>query len=331
MLDTTRRGAQRARVAAICELKALLVTAPVDLRDQLRGLTTAALVAKCSALRPPQSPRRGARRHQTGPEVDRPADQDTHRGDRPTRSGDPPAHQRRRPPAARPARRRPHHRRPDLHRLVPPRAMPQRGRVRRASAGSRPSKPPPGRQHATASTAAATATSTGHCTPSPSPAADTAPTPRPTSPKESARAKPHEKPGAASNATSPASSTDSYSTHQPPLDKHRSIGLLRRWLPKGTDLNIGPVRLADHRGPAQHHAPQAPRLALSPQRLHCPLSQRPVELAHQLNTYDSAKDLARQNFGLTVIATDGGIDAGRAFALESTTDPEATCIQVRRF
>ena len=50
VLDTTRRGAQRARVAAICELKALLVTAPVDLRDQLRGLTTAALVAKCSAL-----------------------------------------------------------------------------------------------------------------------------------------------------------------------------------------------------------------------------------------------------------------------------------------
>ena len=33
------------------------------------------------------------------------------------------------------------------------------------------------------------------------------------------------------------------------------------------------------RRPAQHHAPQAPRLALSPQRLHCPLSQRPVELA----------------------------------------------------
>ena len=56
VLDTTRPGAQRARVAAICELKALLVTAPVDLRDQLRGLTTAALVAKCSALRPPQSP-----------------------------------------------------------------------------------------------------------------------------------------------------------------------------------------------------------------------------------------------------------------------------------
>ena len=37
--------------------------------------------------------------------------------------------------------------------------------------------------------------------------------------------------------------TDIYS-EAPQLDKHRSIGLLRRWLPKGTDLNIGAVRLA---------------------------------------------------------------------------------------
>ena len=35
-----------------------------------------------------------------------------------------------------------------------------------------------------------------------------------------------------------------------------------------------------HRRPPQHHAPQAPRLGLSPQRLCCPLSQPPVELAH---------------------------------------------------
>ena len=51
VLETTRRAAQGARVAAICELKALLVTAPIDLRDQLRGLTTAALVAKCHRFR----------------------------------------------------------------------------------------------------------------------------------------------------------------------------------------------------------------------------------------------------------------------------------------
>ena len=245
VLDTTRRGAQRARVAAICELKALLVTAPVDLRDQLRGLTTAALVAKCSALRPPQSPdeelaatkqalRSIARRIKTLTEE---TDQ-LEAAIRPLIS------------AAAPQLLD----QPGVGPITAAQiyiAWSHHGRCRNEAAFARlggvapleasSGQTPP---HATASTAAATATSTGHCTPSPSPAADTAPTPRPTSPKESARAKPHEKPGAASNATSPASSTDSYSTHQPPLDKHRSIGLLRRWLPKGTDLNIGPVRLA---------------------------------------------------------------------------------------
>ncbi len=51
VLEVTRRGAQTARVAAINELKALLVTAPVGLRDQLRDMTTAALVTKCRAFR----------------------------------------------------------------------------------------------------------------------------------------------------------------------------------------------------------------------------------------------------------------------------------------
>ncbi|MYE68051.1 MAG: helix-turn-helix domain-containing protein, partial [Acidimicrobiia bacterium] len=34
-----------------------------------------------------------------------------------------------------------------------------------------------------------------------------------------------------------------------------------------------------HRGPPRHHAPQTPPLALSTERLHCPQSQPPVELA----------------------------------------------------
>ena len=50
VLETTRKGAQTARVAAICELKALVVTAPIDLRDQLRGLNTAALVGLSNRL-----------------------------------------------------------------------------------------------------------------------------------------------------------------------------------------------------------------------------------------------------------------------------------------
>lgn len=51
VLHTTRRGAITARVAAISELKSLLVTAPVDLRDQLRSLTTTTLVTKCHRFR----------------------------------------------------------------------------------------------------------------------------------------------------------------------------------------------------------------------------------------------------------------------------------------
>lgn len=47
VLETTRKGAITARTSAINELKALLVTAPVD----LRALTTASLVAKCRRFR----------------------------------------------------------------------------------------------------------------------------------------------------------------------------------------------------------------------------------------------------------------------------------------
>ena len=64
VLETVRRGAQTARVAAINELKALVVTAPVDLRDQLRSLTTAALVTKTNKFRPGQ-PTSGSRSEHT--------------------------------------------------------------------------------------------------------------------------------------------------------------------------------------------------------------------------------------------------------------------------
>ena len=64
ILETVRRGAQTARVAAINELKALVVTAPVDLRDQLRSLNTAALVTKTHKFRPGQ-PTSGSRSEHT--------------------------------------------------------------------------------------------------------------------------------------------------------------------------------------------------------------------------------------------------------------------------
>lgn len=52
VLMAARRGAQHARVAAINELKALVITANPDLREQLRGLTTISLVHRCRRFRP---------------------------------------------------------------------------------------------------------------------------------------------------------------------------------------------------------------------------------------------------------------------------------------
>ena len=51
VLETTRQSAQNARVTAINALKALVITAPIDLRDQLRDLNTTALVTKTSKFR----------------------------------------------------------------------------------------------------------------------------------------------------------------------------------------------------------------------------------------------------------------------------------------
>jgi len=53
----TRAGVVRARTAAINELKALVLTAPNDLRQELRHLTTRALVKRCATFRDtPQRP-----------------------------------------------------------------------------------------------------------------------------------------------------------------------------------------------------------------------------------------------------------------------------------
>jgi len=51
VLLTTRHTALAARVAAVNQLKALLVSAPEELRAQLRGLPTRRQVAVCAALR----------------------------------------------------------------------------------------------------------------------------------------------------------------------------------------------------------------------------------------------------------------------------------------
>lgn len=51
VLHTTRAGAVKARTAAINELRAVLVTAPAELRDRLRGLGPVALIDACARLR----------------------------------------------------------------------------------------------------------------------------------------------------------------------------------------------------------------------------------------------------------------------------------------
>jgi len=51
VLLRTRQGALKARCQALCHLKALVVTAPHGLRQQLRGLSTDALVGRCTRMR----------------------------------------------------------------------------------------------------------------------------------------------------------------------------------------------------------------------------------------------------------------------------------------
>jgi transposase len=46
-----REGALDARRAALCQLRALIVTAPVDLREELRSLTRARLLRRCVGMR----------------------------------------------------------------------------------------------------------------------------------------------------------------------------------------------------------------------------------------------------------------------------------------
>jgi transposase len=46
----TREGALEARRAALCQLRALIVTAPADLREELRALTRARLLRRCSRM-----------------------------------------------------------------------------------------------------------------------------------------------------------------------------------------------------------------------------------------------------------------------------------------
>jgi len=55
VLRTARRGASKARTAAINQLKALLVTAPAPVREALEDLSASVLIATCVRFRPDQT------------------------------------------------------------------------------------------------------------------------------------------------------------------------------------------------------------------------------------------------------------------------------------
>ena len=51
MLKSTRDSTVKARTQAVNQMKALVVTAPVELRERLDGLTTSALAERCRRFR----------------------------------------------------------------------------------------------------------------------------------------------------------------------------------------------------------------------------------------------------------------------------------------
>ena len=55
VLRTARRGASKARTAAINQLKALLITAPAPVREALEDLSASVLITTCARLRPDQT------------------------------------------------------------------------------------------------------------------------------------------------------------------------------------------------------------------------------------------------------------------------------------
>lgn len=106
--------AVKARTSAMISLKAVLVTAEPELREQLQPLTKMALIDRCASLRPgPVTSVTAATKHTLR---DRPPLAATQRGDQNPRKASPGTHQAARPAAGRRVRRRRGHRRRDAHR-----------------------------------------------------------------------------------------------------------------------------------------------------------------------------------------------------------------------
>ena len=222
LLLIARRSAVDVRREALTQLRAVIVTAPEPLREELRRLPLGKLLDRCSRLRRTGRSRRA--RDPARPAQPRPPHPGSDQRSRRARAGDPHPCPRTRPGTARRARRRPDRRRPTDRRLVTPRPAPLRSLLR----PPRRRRPDPrlaaARQPGTGSAAAATANSTAPCTRSSSTAANTTPPPATTSPAASRRQINAATPPASSSATSPATSTGYSKTRAADdLTSHRSF------------------------------------------------------------------------------------------------------------
>ena len=210
LLVLTKRSADKARTAAMTQLRAVIVTAPAALRETLGDLGTAALLDRCASLRPgdPVDPT-SATRHALRALARRirAFDAELRRRGRADRPADPPAG------AGAPGHVRGGTRTPrppcSSRPVTNPGGCARRRRSRRCAGRARC---PPRRASgpAIASTGAATARRTARSTGSCSRASPTMPRPGPTRSGASPRACPSGTSSAASSAMSPASCSPSW-------------------------------------------------------------------------------------------------------------------------
>jgi hypothetical protein len=219
VLLTTRRSATTARVAAIGQLKALIVAAPEELRDELRGRSTAHQIQHCASLR--ARPARSLE-HQVTVRALRTtaariqflaAEADQLQAELATLVGAVAPWLLEVPGVG------PGERRPGPGQLVASRTPPLRSRLRGPGRG----QPDPRRLRAgdplPPPTAAATGSSTAPCTPSCWCAYAPTPTPAPTWPGAPPRARAAATPSGASGASSPGSCSGCWSATASPASK----------------------------------------------------------------------------------------------------------------
>jgi transposase len=222
VLLVSREASVAVRRSGLNQLRALVLTAPAELRERLQGLPKRALVSRCLALRPrsgqpPQLRGTLLALRSCGRQVELASreaallerelavlvEHSRHSCLATTASARSPP-----PNCSSPGR-------------IPADSAPK---PRSRASPAQPRSPAaPARPSATASTAAATANSTAPCTRSCSPAAEATNAQSPTSTDAPAKARPSAKRSARSNATPPAASTDYSNTPNESLDKHRSI------------------------------------------------------------------------------------------------------------